>query len=88
MPQSRTPTGRLPNGKIGAYSAGFGVEIGGTRTDGLEYIANNGATWAFGGAVPMGAAGLQGQNPRANGPMASFAQSLGGSQPATPLELS
>lgn len=58
-----------------------------TAADGFDYIANSG-TWAFGGGVPMGAAGLQGQPPRANAPMASFAQSLGGSSPATPLDLS
>lgn len=48
--------------------------------------AGNGATWAFGGGVPMGSAGLQNQRPN-NGPMTSFAQ-IGGSQPATPLDLS
>jgi hypothetical protein len=35
----------------------------------------------------MGTAGLQNQRP-GNGTMASFAQSIGGSQPATPLDLS
>ena len=51
-------------------------------------VAGNGATWAFGGGVPMGSAGLG--NPRPNaGPMSSFAQTIGGSsQPATPLDLS
>ncbi|KAE9363483.1 hypothetical protein N431DRAFT_431701 [Stipitochalara longipes BDJ] len=51
-------------------------------------MAGNGATWAFGGGVPMGNAGLG--NPRTNnGPMSSFAQTIGGSsQPATPLDLS
>lgn len=50
-------------------------------------IANNGATWAFGG-VPMGGAGLGNPRPN-NGPMTSFAQTIGGSsQPATPLDLS
>ncbi|RDL33608.1 Uncharacterized protein BP5553_07976 [Venustampulla echinocandica] len=51
-------------------------------------LASNGATWAFGGGVPMGSQGLG--NPRANnGPMTSFAQTIGGSsQPATPLDLS
>lgn len=53
-----------------------------------EILAGNGATWAFGGGVPMGSAGLGNPRPN-NGPMASFAQSLGGSsQPATPLDLS
>ncbi|KAF4627592.1 hypothetical protein G7Y89_g10559 [Cudoniella acicularis] len=51
-------------------------------------IAGNGATWAFGGGVPMGSTGLG--NPRPNpGSMTSFAQTIGGSsQPATPLDLS
>ncbi|KAH8659150.1 NOT2 family protein-like protein [Tricladium varicosporioides] len=51
-------------------------------------MASNGATWAFGGGVPMGNSGLG--NPRPNaGPMTSFAQTIGGSsQPATPLDLS
>lgn len=51
-------------------------------------LAGNGSTWAFGGGVPIGNAG-QG-NPRLNnGPMTSFAQTIGGSsQPATPLDLS
>ncbi|KAM3076949.1 transcriptional regulator [Clarireedia jacksonii] len=51
-------------------------------------MANNGATWAFGG-VPMGGAGLGNPRPN-NGPMTSFAQTIGGgsSQPATPLDLS
>ncbi|KAI9054611.1 hypothetical protein LZ554_001764 [Drepanopeziza brunnea f. sp. 'monogermtubi'] len=49
-------------------------------------MASNGATWGF-GAVPMGSAGLG--NPRSNNPMASFAQTIGGSsQPSTPLDLS
>lgn len=47
---------------------------------------NNSSGWAFGGGVPMGGAGLQ--NPaRQLGGNVSFAQSLTGSQPATPLDL-
>ncbi|KAI1386345.1 uncharacterized protein F4822DRAFT_409708 [Hypoxylon trugodes] len=49
-------------------------------------IANNGAGWAFGG-VPMGGAGLQTSSRQLGGNL-SFAQSLSGSQPATPLDLS
>ncbi|KAI5868560.1 hypothetical protein GGS23DRAFT_36837 [Durotheca rogersii] len=49
-------------------------------------IANNSAVWAF-GAVPMGAAGLRGSSGQLGGNL-SFAQSLSGSQPATPLDLS
>ncbi|KAG9248476.1 NOT2 family protein-like protein [Calycina marina] len=44
----------------------------------------NNSTWAFGGAVPMGSAGLNQRH------MTSFAQTLGGrpSQPTAPLDLS
>ncbi|KAG9231735.1 hypothetical protein BJ875DRAFT_545138 [Amylocarpus encephaloides] len=51
-------------------------------------MAGNGATWAFGGGIPMGNAGLG--NPRPNiGPMSSFAQTIGGSsQAAASLDLS
>ncbi|KAL2012608.1 hypothetical protein VTN00DRAFT_133 [Thermoascus crustaceus] len=46
-----------------------------------------GANWNFG--LPMGGApGLQSNQQRNIGTMGSFAQSLGGSQPATPLDLS
>ncbi|KAH8592930.1 hypothetical protein B0O99DRAFT_224611 [Bisporella sp. PMI_857] len=52
-------------------------------------IVGNNSTWAFGGGVPMGSAGLNAtrQNPSS---MTSFAQTIGGgsSQPATPLDLS
>lgn len=51
-------------------------------------VASNGGTWAFGGGVPMGSAGLGNPRPN-NGPMTSFAQTIGASsQPATPLDLS
>ncbi|KAL1885690.1 transcriptional regulator [Paecilomyces lecythidis] len=47
----------------------------------------NAANWNFG--LPMGGApGLQNNQQRNMGNMGSFAQSLGGSQPATPLDLS
>ncbi|OTB08084.1 hypothetical protein M426DRAFT_317188 [Hypoxylon sp. CI-4A] len=48
-------------------------------------LGNNGGGWAFGG-VPMGA-GLQTSSRQLGGGL-SFAQSLSGSQPATPLDLS
>ncbi|KAH7149953.1 hypothetical protein B0J13DRAFT_279327 [Dactylonectria estremocensis] len=50
-------------------------------------LANNSSGWAFGGGVPMGAAGLQNPNRQLGGNV-SFAQSLSGSQPVTPLDLS
>ncbi|OAA47698.1 Cobalamin (vitamin B12) biosynthesis CobW-like protein [Metarhizium rileyi] len=50
-------------------------------------LASNGSGWAFGGNVPMGGAGFQNQA-RQMGGNVSFAQSLSGSQPATPLDLS
>jgi CCR4-NOT transcription complex subunit 2 len=50
-------------------------------------LASNGGTWAFGGGVPIGG-GLGNPRPN-NGPMTSFAQTIGGSsQPGTPLDLS
>lgn len=49
--------------------------------------ANNGSGWAFGSNIPMGGAGFQNQGRQLGGNV-SFAQSLSGSQPATPLDLS
>lgn len=46
--------------------------------------ANNGGGWAFGG-VPMGGAALQTSSRQLGGNL-SFAQSLSGSQPQTPLD--
>lgn len=47
--------------------------------------ATSGPGWAFGTGMPMGGASLQ--NPtRQLGNNVSFAQSLSGSQPATPLD--
>ncbi|RKF55307.1 putative not2 family protein [Erysiphe neolycopersici] len=49
-------------------------------------MASNGATWAFGGGIPMSNASLAGLRPS---PMTSFAQTIGGSSvPSTPLDLS
>lgn len=50
-------------------------------------IANNASGWAFNAAVPMGGAAFQNQARQLGGNV-SFAQSLSGSQPATPLDLS
>jgi hypothetical protein len=55
-------------------------------TDINHITASNGASWAFGGGIPMGCAGLP--NPRPSNPATSFAQTIGGPQPATPLDLS
>ncbi|KAG6004252.1 hypothetical protein E4U54_000570 [Claviceps lovelessii] len=52
-----------------------------------KLATNNGSGWAFGGNVPMGGAGFQNQVRQLGGNV-SFAQSLSGSQPATPLDLS
>ncbi|RCI09771.1 hypothetical protein L249_4056 [Ophiocordyceps polyrhachis-furcata BCC 54312] len=49
-------------------------------------IANNSSSWAFGGGLPMGGAGFPTQAHQLGGNL-SFAQSLTGSQPATPLDL-
>ncbi|KAK6828018.1 hypothetical protein PG987_011359 [Apiospora arundinis] len=50
-------------------------------------IANNGGGWAFGAGMPMSGAGLQNTSRQLGGNI-SFAQSLSGSSPATPLDLS
>ncbi|KAL7899249.1 hypothetical protein HDV64DRAFT_248001 [Trichoderma sp. TUCIM 5745] len=49
--------------------------------------ANNASGWAFNAAVPMGGGAFQNQARQLGGNI-SFAQSLSGSQPATPLDLS
>ncbi|EJT77727.1 hypothetical protein GGTG_02832 [Gaeumannomyces tritici R3-111a-1] len=50
-------------------------------------LGGNGSGWAFGAGIPMSSGGLP--NPsRQLGGNVSFAQSLSGSQPATPLDLS
>ena len=49
----------------------------------------NGAGWGFGGGMPMGGSGsVPPGAARQIGGNVSFAQSLAGSQPATPLDLS
>jgi CCR4-NOT transcription complex subunit 2 len=87
QPQSRSASSRIPNGKMGTST----VDIKGVakliEADCLHVAPNNSATWAFGG-VPMGSAGLQNNTRPANTSMTSFAQSIGGSQNATPLDLS
>ncbi|KAK5998513.1 Zinc-regulated GTPase metalloprotein activator 1 [Cladobotryum mycophilum] len=50
-------------------------------------LASNGSGWAFNAGVPMGNTGFQNQARQLGGNV-SFAQSLSGSQPATPLDLS
>ncbi|KAF4975828.1 hypothetical protein FZEAL_7447 [Fusarium zealandicum] len=50
-------------------------------------LGNNNSGWAFGGGVPMAGAGPQNAGRQLGGNV-SFAQSLSGSQPATPLDLS
>ncbi|KAL7796596.1 hypothetical protein V8C37DRAFT_372336 [Trichoderma ceciliae] len=49
---------------------------------------NNASGWAFNAAVPMGSAAAFQNQARQIGGNVSFAQSLSGSQPATPLDLS
>ncbi|KAM5478046.1 transcriptional regulator [Microsporum canis] len=52
-----------------------------------NHIGGTSANWGFG--VPMGGtSGLQNSQQRTVNPMGSFAQSVGGSQPAAPLDLS
>jgi len=58
---------------------------GTTSADAGHATGSNGSGWAFGAGVPMAGGGLQ--NPsRQLGGSQSFAQSLSGSQPATPLD--
>ncbi|CAK7568415.1 MAG: transcriptional regulator [Sporothrix epigloea] len=63
-----------------------------TWTDFKAAGNNNASGWAFGSGVPLagsGAASLQNSRPQQQiGGNISFAQSLGSSQPATPLDLS
>lgn len=54
------------------------------HADALD-TANNGSGWAFGAGTPLGSAGMQAQA-RQLGSNVSFAQSLSGSSPATPLD--
>lgn len=91
----RAVSNRLPNGKLGTrpevqVGRGIGLGLPGVETvvdTVLRTTGSNSSGWAFGGGVPMSGAGLQ--NPtRQLGGNVSFAQSLTGSQPATPLDLS
>ena len=50
-------------------------------------VGTNGSGWAFGGGMPM-SGGLPTSGRQLGGGNVSFAQSLSGSQPATPLDLS
>ncbi|KAF8863231.1 NOT2 family protein-like protein [Acephala macrosclerotiorum] len=77
----------LPNGFPGQQQIPQNRSVS-SRLPPSGKMASNGSTWAFGGGIPMGSAGLE--NRRANnGPMTSFAQTIGGSsQPQTPLDLS
>lgn len=51
-------------------------------------VGTGGANWNFNMPVGGGTPGLQGNQQRNFGAMGTFAQSLSGSQPATPLDLS
>ncbi|KAK7956196.1 cobW-domain-containing protein [Apiospora aurea] len=76
----RGVSNRLPNGKMGM---GPCAQL---RCDVLGK-PNNGGGWAFGAGMPMSGAGLQNSSRQLGGNI-SFAQSLSGSSPATPLDLS
>ncbi|RKF57112.1 putative not2 family protein [Golovinomyces cichoracearum] len=80
--QNRNVSSRIPPGskmsKVGSFIPQNFAKSG------HQFTAANGATWAFGGGMPMGNAGIGGPRP---GPMTSFAQTIGGSsQPSTPLD--
>jgi hypothetical protein len=89
QPQARNAsmaTSRLPNGKLGALYRSLLQLNRASLISEIWHIGSN-ANWSFG--LPMGAApGLQNHQQRNIGSMGTFAQSLGGSQPATPLDLS
>jgi CCR4-NOT transcription complex subunit 2 len=74
---------RLQNGKLGEPAR---MSTTGPWLTAL-LVLGNGSQWAFGG--PMGAApGLPNAQSRANGSgLSSFAQTIGGSQSHTPLNL-
>lgn len=77
-------SGRLQNGKLGECSFNAWKSL--AWADDMV-TTGSGSQWAFGG--PMGGApGLSTQQSRANGGgLSSFAQTIGGSQPHTPLNL-
>lgn len=82
-PQSLRP---LPNGFPSQTQISQNRSATSRLPPGSKMTAANGATWAFGGGIPMGNVGLGGPRP---GPMSSFAQTIGSSsQPSTPLDLS
>ncbi|KAK8051989.1 COBW domain-containing protein 1 [Apiospora rasikravindrae] len=76
----RGVSNRLPNGKMGM---GPYAQL----RCGVLGKPNNGGGWAFGAGMPMSGAGLQNSSRQLGGNI-SFAQSLSGSSPATPLDLS
>ncbi|CAJ2513619.1 Uu.00g017380.m01.CDS01 [Anthostomella pinea] len=74
------------NNQVGGYRIDYQMGIKADIASGRK--ANNSAGWAFGSNVPMGSgAGLPNSNRQLGGGNLSFAQSLSGSQPATPLDL-
>lgn len=85
-PQAGRPvSNRLPNGKLGMRGP---PPLPTTLLCADTHrTANANSGWAFSGAVPMGAAGLQNPGRQLSGNI-SFAQSLSGSQSAAPLDLS
>ncbi|CAN8102728.1 unnamed protein product [Discula destructiva] len=82
------PLRGMPNGFGAGQQAQHTGRAGASRLPNgkLAIPVNNNAGWAFGGSVPMGSAGIP--NPsRQLGGGTTFAQSLSGSTPATPLDL-
>ncbi|KAI6244825.1 General negative regulator of transcription subunit 2 [Erysiphe necator] len=81
-PQTMRP---LPNGFPSQPQIIPNRSVSSRIPPGSKMAANN-ATWAFGGGIPMGNAGLVGLRPS---PMTGFGQTIGGSSlPSTPLDLS
>ncbi|KAH8129399.1 cobW-domain-containing protein [Trichoderma asperelloides] len=92
MPCVLSPTGAVPQ-TLRGIPGGFGSQQQPQQGRSVSTrlpngkLANNASGWAFNAAVPMGGGAFQNQARQLGGNV-SFAQSLSGSQPATPLDLS
>jgi len=89
----RAVSNRLPNGKIGEETHGIRRFQHKAQSQEYELImaagpVGNAAGWAFSGMPMGGSASVPPGAARQIGGNVSFAQSLAGSQPATPLDLS
>jgi hypothetical protein len=75
---------RLQNGKLGEST----TRATNTFSTDRPVVLGGNSQWAFGGQSMGGAPGLSNAQPRANSVgLSSFAQTIGGSQSHTPLNL-